>query len=238
MEETTTQETVGNSQAESDAEAVPEFEAPTYEELIQEPTEGEMAQAAKSAEGDLFAEMLPDTPVLVVPPPTPEAHRATITGVTREDASTGSVGIKISLTSMDSGLETDYTIWPPKAFVDDIKVDPTTLSDDPVPGKKQSPKERYGAIVRNSTKTAELQKLLALASEADRHASQVPNEFDTFVALLDELLSGLPVVFTRTVEKNSDPAFGNRLKVKTIESISTADNPKKFKKYEKKWESA
>lgn len=216
---------------------VPEFEAPVYEEPVQEPTEGEMSKAAVAAEGDLFAELLPDTPVLVVPPPVSEVHRATITGVNREDASTGSVGIKIMLTSTDTGLETDFTIWPPKVFVDDIAVDPTTLSDEPVPGKKQSPKERYGQVVRNSTKTAEIQKLLALASEADRHASQVPTEFDTFVALLDELLSGLPCVFTRTVEKNSDPAFSNRLKVKTIESISTVDNPKKFKKYDKKWES-
>jgi len=217
---------------------VPEFEAPQYTEEVEAPTEGEMQQAAQKAEGDLFSEMLPDTPELVVPPPDPEAHRGTITGVTREDASTGSVGIKISLTSTDTGLQTELIIWPPKQFVDDITVDPTTLSDEPVPGKKQSPKERYGQVVRNSTKTGEIQKLLALASEQDRHASQVPTEFDTFVALLDELLSGLQCVFTRRVEKNNDPQFTDRLKVATIESINTVDNPKKFKKMVKKWESA
>ena len=211
---------------------VPEFEAPAYDSEPEAP-QGEVAAGTNG--GDIMSEMFPDTPELVVPPTDPEAHRGTITGVTREDASTGSVGIKIALTSTDTGLQTDYTIWPPIEFVEDIKVDPTTLSDEPRPGKKQSPKERYGQVVRNSTKTGEIQRLLQLAAEQDRHATKQPEDFDDFVAMMDQLLSGVLVVFTRKVEKAQE-GFSPRLKVSTIENITTADNPKKFKKMIKRWE--
>src|SRR5271157_678841 len=208
----------------------PEVYVPEFEQPVQE------AEAAATAPADLFSEMLPNTPELVVPPPEPEVTRGEITGVSREDAATGSVGIRVSLKSTDTAVEDSLTYWPPIEFVEDISVDPSTLSNEPKPGKKQSPRERYGVVVRNSTKTADIQKLLALAAEQDRHITGAPNDFDEFVALLDELLTGIPVVFTRRPEKNAEPQYANRLKVGVIEPASAAENPKKFKRMIKRWE--
>lgn len=208
-------------------------------DAIPEEATGEVSYAGEEvAAGDrsLFQQMFPDTPELEVPVPDPQAHRGTIEGVSRRDADTGTVGIQVDLKSIDTGLTDNLTIWLPKVFSDDIHVNPLDISDVPAPGKKQSPKERYGQVVHNKKNNAELDKLLAIAAEADRVPAGVPADLDEYVAMLNELLTGVQVVFVRRVERNSDPQFADKLKVQRIESITTADNDKFYRKgFRKMW---
>lgn len=187
---------------------------------------------------DLFSELLPDTPELIIPEPEPEAHRGKITGITVETYDTGTTGIIVSLKSTDTGLKESLKIFPPAEFVENIAVDPATLSTEPKPGKKQSPRERYGSVVRNHNKDAELQKLLALASEQGRTAAGArPTDFGEFVAMLDQLLTDVPVIFVRRPDAKAEGSYKNKLKVTRINSFTTIDDPKKYyKKVNRMWE--
>jgi hypothetical protein len=206
----------------------PEFEAPVEE------------AAAEAAAGDPFGEAFPETPELFIPPPDPQAHRGVIQGVEIFEAQTGSVGIKVNLKSVDvADVEESLTYWPPALYVENIYATPDDYSTDVPEGKRQSPRQRYGAVIANSKKTADLQVLKALAADAGKTSADLNGhqvtDFSSLVEALNILLSGVPVVFTMQVEKNSDPAFADRLKINRIAGIKTADNPKLYKKFKKMW---
>jgi hypothetical protein len=204
----------------------PEFEAPVEEGKAGEPA-------------DPFGEAFPETPELLIPPPEAEVHRGIIEGLEVFEAQTGSVGVKVNLKSIDAELEDSLTYWPPIEYVQNIFISPDEITTEVAEGKKQSPRQRYGAVVANSNKKAELQVLKALAADAGKTAADLRGhqvtDFESLVVALDILLTGLPVVFVRDVEKNNDPAFADRLKIKRIASIKTADNPKLYKKLKKMW---
>ena len=182
-----------------------------------------------------------DTAELPAPVREPDAHRGVINGVSVQTFDSGSTAIKIALVSQDdASVEENYMIFPPAAFVENIAVDPNSLSDVPPEGKKQSAKQRYAQVVANSDKSAELQQLRGLAYKAGRSLQGVskPTNFEEFVELFNSLLSGVAVIFTRTPDNSSDdPAFRGRLKVNRIMDIETMNKPKALKKYAKKWES-
>lgn len=209
----------------------PEFEPPVEEAAVE----------AQASEADPFSGAFPETPELFVPPPEAEAHRGVIEGVEVFEANTGSVGIRVNLKSVDADLEDSLTYWPPVQYVSDIHASPDEYSTEVAAGKKQSPRQRYGAVVANSKKTADLQVLKALAAEAGKTSADLVaagiqvTDFESLVSALDVLLTGVAVVFIRDVEKNNDPAFADRLKIKKIASIRTAENPKLYKRIKKMW---
>jgi hypothetical protein len=182
------------------------------------------------------------TPELETPPAVPDAHRGVIDSVSETTFETGTTAIVIGLRSLDTGAEQEYKIFPPQEFVTDfaaVTANPASLSDAVPAGKKQSPKQRYAAVVANSDKDAELQRLRAIAAEAGRTTAGLakPTTFAEFIGVLNTLLSNVEVIFTRTAdEKNENPAYRKRLNVNRIHGPSILSSPKALKKYKKAWE--
>ncbi len=195
------------------------------------------------AEQQFVSDVL-DTPELETPPATPDAHRAVIDAVTLERADSGATAIRLALRSLDAGFETDYSIWLPKSFVDDVNLDPATLSEgefNPLTGKIEgNERQQYRINVANSTKDAELQRLRAIAYESGRTlppGSKKPANINEYVELLAHLLTGLEVIFIRRPDsKADDPRYRNRLRVKGIRSLADTNKGKAFKGYVKAWE--
>jgi hypothetical protein len=178
------------------------------------------------------------TPELTAPTEAADAHRGQIVGVTSKKFDTGSTGIELSLKSSDAGFDATYMFFPPTEFVDNIHVDPTTLSEVPNPGKKQSPQQRYAVVIANANKTAEIQALRIIAQEQGRTLSGAvpPTSFEDYVSLLNSLLSGVEVVFTRKPDESAeDPRYRGKLKVNRIYPPETANKPKALKAYKKSW---
>lgn len=184
---------------------------------------------------DVFA-----TSELEVPPAIPDAHRATIEGVElkRYDNEKGTTSLVVNLRSLDNAaLETQYEIFLPKGFAEDINVDAASLPEEE--GNKQQSSFRIG--VANSDGTASLQELRKLAKEAGRTAGAVgitkkAENIEEFADNHSKLLTGLEVIFLRRPDGGDDPRFKNRLKVKSIVSLQELNKPKAFKKYAKAWE--
>jgi len=184
---------------------------------------------------DVFA-----TSELEVPPAIPDAHRGTIEGVElkRYENEKQTVSIVVNLRSQDvPTLDSSLEIFLPKGFVENIHVDASSLPEEE--GNKQQSSFRIG--VANSDGTATLQELRALAKEQGRTAGQVgitkkAETIEEFVDNHSKLLTGLEVIFLRRPDGGDDPRFKNRLRVKSVVSISQLNNPKAFKKYQKAWE--
>jgi hypothetical protein len=183
---------------------------------------------------DLMNDVLA-TPELETPTPDPDAHRGVIDAITLERFDSGSAAMKLHLTSLDAAFSTDYLIFLPKAFVDDIKVDPNTLPAEE--GNNQ--RSQYTINVANSTKDAELQNLRAIATEAGRSTEGMtaPTNIEEYVQLHNDLLAGVTVVFARKADvKAEDPKYRNRMRVKRIYAESVQYKPKALKAYRKMWE--
>lgn len=191
---------------------------------------------ATAPKGGLLGGIIDTSHELTLPPPEPDAHRAAIVSVTSEVYETGTTSLNFALTSLDGGFAEEYKIFLPNAFVEDINVDPTTLSDVPVPGKKQSPRQRYAQVVHNSDNRSELDLLFAIAAEQGRNTDGMerPKTFEDFVNTVNTLFNGLEVIFLRNVEESEQ--YGDRLKVRKLVSPTLAHNPKALKKYKKAWE--
>lgn len=194
---------------------------------------------------DTDADLL-DTPEIEMPIPPPDALRATIEAVTEQTFDTGSVGIVVSLKGIDvalGGPSETYTIFPPVEFVENAAeffagtMTGADLSEVVPAGKKQSPRQRYGAVISNTDGDAEIQKLRTIAKNAGRKPTARPVDFTTFVETLNELLAGVEVVVTRRAdEKNENPAFRRTLKIRGIFDISVVNDPKALKNYTKLWD--
>jgi hypothetical protein len=177
------------------------------------------------------------TPELETPPAEPDAHRGVIDAITFEKFDSGSSAMKLHLTSLDAAFSTDYLVFLPKAFVEDINVDPSTLPAEE--GNNQ--RSQYTINIANSTKDAELQNLRAIAFEAGRSTEGMtkPTNIEEYVQLHNDLLAGVNVIFTRRPDlKAEDPKFRNRLRVKRILSEQVQFKAKSLKGYRKMWESA
>jgi hypothetical protein len=177
---------------------------------------------------------------LPVPPAIPDAHRATIISVEARhyDNEKGTVSIVVHLTSLDvPSLQTEFEIFLPKLFAENIKIDPNTLPDEL--GNKQ--RTVYRMRVASADGRSTLQKLRKLAEEAGRTIYSVgitrpSSNIDEYAENHSKLLTGLEVVFYR--EPDKDGEFTHRLRVRGIMPIDTVSKPKLLKKYQKAWESA
>ena len=173
-----------------------------------------------------------------VPPEEPEAHRGTIVSVSKQVAGSGSTSFRVNLQSIDTGRDDVLDVWLPRAFVENIAVDPATLPDEQ--GNRQ--RMSFSIGIANSRKDATIQSLKALAEKAGRtFTGAKPTTIDEFIAAYNDLLSGLEIVYTRRPEKSKegeDPRFAGRLRVGTIMSQDEAFSPRALKKYKKLWEGA
>lgn len=185
---------------------------------------------------------------LEVPPQKPDAHNAIITSIERVDFDSGTTGIKINLHSTDEDFDTDFTLFPPAEYVANPNLnpkDPEQLSNVVPVGKKQSPQQRYAAVVLNSNKTADLQKLREIARQQGREPNAEfvqgvlgkarAETFDDVIAVHNALLQNATCVFTRRPDKNDDVRFNGRLRVSAIIPTAEAYDPKALKKYRKAW---
>lgn len=189
-----------------------------------------------------------DTPELETPPAVPDAHEGEIVSVTSETYDSGSTSINVTVQSKNAGFQDTYKIFPPKEFVShyaEVVADPTSLSDVAPEGKKQSPRQRFAAVVANTTKDAEIQRLRNIATEelgpegvAARMAGlSKPTSFTGFIETLNTLLTGVPCVFTRKADENSENAqYRNKLRVNRIYGTSIMGSAKALKNYAKAWE--
>lgn len=198
----------------------------------------EVTESAPSLTAD---DIFPTEP-LPVPPAIPDAHRAVINGVElrRYDNGKGTVALVVHLESQDiPTLKTEFQIFLPKLFVENIKVDPNSLPDEPE-NKQQTV---YRMRIASKDGSATLQKLRKLAHDAQRTVESVgisgpSTNIDEFAENHNKLLSGLECVFFRATEKSAENTeFANRLRVKGIISIDDAfKKPKLLRNYKKAWE--
>jgi hypothetical protein len=188
----------------------------------------EIAESAPSLTAD---EVFPTDP-LPLPPAIPDAHRAAITGVEvrRYENEKGTVSLVVHLISLDiPTLATEFEIFLPKLFVEDIKVDPTTLPDED--GNKQ--RTVYRMHVASEDGRATLQRLRKLAADAHRTIegvgiTQPSTDIETFAENHSKLLTGLECVFYRATDSNGDNSeFANRLRVKGILPYDAVNKPPK-----------
>lgn len=191
-----------------------------------------------------------DTPEIKQPARPNDAHRGRIESVVLTDPNdNGNRAIHITLTSIDTGQTDETDIWLPKDFVEDINIDPETLSTgekDPVTGEVIEPNQRgsYGMGIANSDKDATLQTLRILAAQVGRALppdAKNPTNIEEYVDLHGELLTGLELVYTRTrpskKRQAENPQFRNVLRISRFLPIEgTVGNPKVLRKYVKAWE--
>lgn len=188
-----------------------------------------------------------DTPAAKMAPKIPEIHQGTVTaiGVT-VSKNTGTKGIQVDLQSKDTGAADRFTIWAPQEFFDPAlwtggKFNLDALATVPVPGKKQSPRQRYAATINSESAKvandgtyqnfADVQLLRTIAKDEGRTLTgvQPPVNGEDFVALLNSLCAGVDVVYTRRVETSEE--FGDQLKVNRLlhpSVLSLANFDKKF----------
>jgi hypothetical protein len=106
--------------------------------------------------------LFPDTPAPTAPAPKPQAHRVRVTGVTEGTWPSGDKNIQISLTSLETGSDFRFTLNPPTAYINNVLVDPSTLSDEETINENGNtvPSERvqYARSVRNSGKDGDSNK--------------------------------------------------------------------------------
>lgn len=200
---------------------------------------GFAAEAFDGAEG--LDALFPDTPTVDSPIPPPDVHRGRINGVTLQVFDSGATAIKVALTSLDRGFDTEFPIFLPTLFANNIKVDPNTLPTgevNPLTGElKGDQHTQYARTVRNSKGTATLQVLANIGVKQGRKPTGTPTDTASLTESLNTLLSGCEVVFTRSCDKNpQDPRYADVLRVRNVLDIGEMNNPKRFKNYKKAWE--
>jgi len=189
--------------------------------------------------------LFPDTPSIAKPAPQGDVHRGRVDGVTSKVFDSGAVAIDIALTSLDEGFTTNYRVFVPKGFVENVKVDPNTLPLgttvlDEVTGKtkqKGNQQQQYARTIRNEKHDAELEQLFGIGIRQGLVSQIQPvNTFTEYVSALNSAITGAQVVFPRGTEANAEPQYADMLRVKRILDISEATNPKRFKGLRKSWE--
>src|SRR5512146_1072943 len=184
-----------------------------------------------------------ETPSLDTPVGDADAHQAVITGVRLDRYDSGASAIVLSMNSLDDPAvaEQVYKIFVPRAFADDIYVDPAQLASVPEEGKKQSEQQSYGRNIRNKQGTAELQKLQKIAFDQGRNVQSLglsrPSTLDELVANLGAILANVQIVFARRPNMDEEnPQYYGRLEVRNIYGPDVISNPKALRKYHRAWE--
>jgi len=141
-----------------------------------------------------------------LPPPTPTAHRAILTAITRFDApNTGSVGVRQAFRSESNGMTYERTTWLPKPFAANVHISREELTAlGTQEGKKQSYLQRFAETVHNSLGDAELDQLVnaAIATGRTPFSKNDYTDLDSYLAKLTELTSNIPVIITTKVEES------------------------------------
>lgn len=215
-----------------------EFDTTTTQEDVQTETVQEGASDANA-----FDSLFPDTPNVEKEKPKPDAHRGVVTSVELKTFDSGATAFLVNVRSQDEGFDDNYAIFLPREYVEDIKVNPQTLSTEtPVnadTGKTGlSARQKYARAVRNTDGTGELQVLAALARKQERTPSgPAPTNISELAEWYNVLLSGMEIGFSRNVDKNAEnPAFADRLRTKRVWDIAQASDPKFHKKIRRAWE--
>lgn len=174
----------------------------------------------------------PNTEALPAPERPSDAHRVSITAVTKfVSANTGSTAINVALQSTDTGTEMRKSIWLPLGYVENINVDPNTLpegeevlGEDGRMHEKGNQRKQYARSIHNSKDSAELDKLLSYAKAAGKDFRGVgrPSDFDGVIEGLNTLLSGVEFIVTRVPQRNN-PEF---LEVNAMYPIDSAGEAK------------
>jgi len=184
-----------------------------------------------------------DTGSVPVPPASPDAHEAVITGVTKRVFDSGATAIEFGLTSTNvPGLDTYVRKFLPKAFVEDILCPKTDLSEGEL--------FQYRETVSNDDHSAFLQTLVfnkegeklndrgkrearwedSIARKAGRTSAGLgltkPTNIDEYIDNLSKLTVGLPVIMVRRPGKGE---YKSRLEVTRLYSPEVKETPgKKF----------
>lgn len=188
--------------------------------------------AVSTSTGNAIDDLYPSTPAIDKPKVANTLNTGRITGVTEEQTQAGQTYVKVHLSLLDEGKDVDKAIFFPAAYVEDIFVDPNTLSDEDrvTASGSTAPSDRksYGQVVRNTSGDAQLQLLGKIASEAGQTIGS-PKTFSKLVQGLNAALQGADVYVTRTPDKNPKNAeFANMLRVRGIFPASTDINTKRF----------
>lgn len=180
----------------------------------------EMETATIQSQGGFFDA----APSAEVPIPAPEVHQGVITGVNYVENQNSAGGrIVVRLQSTDTGLEMDYSFFPPLPFVNDIYASLDAYSTEK-PFYEESGKEgfseldNYSRIVSNKAGTAVLQSLNEIAvAQGHAPATARPANIQELCEQLNIQLTDVQVTFTRSADKNPrDPRFAGVLKVRSI----------------------
>lgn len=177
------------------------------------------------------------TPEIKLPPRPPEVHQGEIVSVTLEQFDSGARAVKFNLQSTNvAGFQTDLAVFIPESAYQNPYITSEEISKLPAPeGKKQTPKEQWGQAKQT------IEGALAIALKQGREIpadATRPATFEEYVALIDQVVSGVGIVFRMAADKNpSDPRFARTLKVRSLYEPEAAENPKLFKNVIKKWES-
>lgn len=180
------------------------------------------------------------TPSFDAPIPPPEIHQGIITGVLWMENNNRPGGrFVVGLRSNNTGIEAEYTIFPPLPFVNDIYAPAEAYSTE-APFNEDTGREgisesaSYARNIKNNQGTATLQVLMSIAyAQGKTTTLAAPDNIVEFTNVLNDLLSGTQVIFTRSVDKTpNDPAFASTLRVRRIMSPEIASNSKRMKYYQ------
>lgn len=195
--------------------------------------------------GGVLGDDIIQTPALPALVSEPDAHLATISGVSSNTYDSGATSLDIKATSQHTGSELTLNVWLPSGFVENIQVDPLTLpeeeGDEEAGIKKNKQRSSYARNIKNTKETATLQKFLKMAADNGRTISalglKAPTTFEQLVDTLDLLLRDIQVVVLRRPDlKSEDSAYYGQLRVRSMSSPEIIDNAKALKGYRKLWE--
>lgn len=183
-----------------------------------------------------FMEHAATAPVVI---PNPELHRGRITGVQWiENTNTEGGRLQIGLESLDTGVETEFSIFPPLTFVENMYAPIEAFSTEK-PYNEETGKfgfsefDNYSRLIKNEAGTSVLQELTKIAIAQGRTpAAEKPETLEEWAAQYNALLTDVTCVFTRSADKNPrDVQYASVLRVRRIMSPDIVDNPKRMKYY-------
>lgn len=201
-----------------------------------------MSETSTAVTGEGLGDFFASTPSFKVEPPKPDKHRGIVTGVSWIPSVNGGRFV-IGLKSTDTGIETDFSFFPPRPFINNIYAPGDAYSTEhPISeatgNAMPSEADQFGRHIQNSEGRATLQTLVSIAAaQGCSVSSPKPTNITELAAMLNELCTGMNVVFVRSTDKNPrDPQYASMLRVRGIYGPEVADNPKLLKNYQPAWE--
>lgn len=172
----------------------------------------------------------PDTPELPAPAREADAHRVKVLAVGPKTFESGATAFGFSLESIDTGTPINWNIFVPKGYAENIKVDPTTLSEgepfidaEGKARKRGDQRTQYARTIHNSSGSADLDQLLKYASAQGNVTNGTrPESFVDVCNMLNDLMAGVEFVITRRPQRDN-PEF---LEVSGHRAIGDTTNSK------------